>query len=134
MTEAAPGASAPGRPGRILIVDDDPGILDVLSGVLELDGHEVDAATDAGQALARLQDRAYDAIISDVQMPGKTGIDLYREVEAREPRLRRRFILLTGSALTDGTRAFVAATGTPILSKPFDFDEIRRTLQRVLAP
>ena len=70
---------------RILLVDDDPLTLDLLGEVLRRAGYEVVIAADATEASARLQESAFDLVLSDMVMPGRNGIDLLREVNATVP-------------------------------------------------
>jgi nitrogen fixation negative regulator NifL len=75
----APAAGSPEdegpvvSPRRILVVDDETEVAAVVSEMLHRDGHEVTTAMDGADALARLRERPYDAIVSDIKMPGWTG-------------------------------------------------------------
>ncbi|HWC33139.1 MAG TPA: response regulator transcription factor [Actinomycetota bacterium] len=70
-------------PGRILIVDDDEGIRDVVGFALENAGFEVEAVEDGETALEAATANPYDAVVLDVMMPGVSGIDVCRELRAR---------------------------------------------------
>lgn len=117
---------------RILAVDDEPGLLEILVEVLEADGHAVDTAGGGDAALARLAEAAYDLIVSDVQMPGLDGLSLYDAVVAREPRLAGRYVLVTGSGLTSAVRAFVDRTGIRVLHKPYDLRAVQAAVREAL--
>jgi DNA-binding NtrC family response regulator len=133
MTEPAPrDGPAPGRPARILVVDDEPGISEVLSDILSATGYEVDTAADGLIALDKLAHGTYDAILSDVHMPALDGIALYRAVEARYPDLVCRFILVTGSALTPEAQEFITEVRIEVVAKPFDLITVVRTVKRIL--
>ncbi len=121
---------SPFSPGKvILVVDDEPEIAALLAEMLSADGHEVETAANGVVALEKLRERAYDLILSDIVMPQLDGPGLYREVVGRYPRLRRRFIFITGSSQDPKTREFLAETQAPSLSKPFSADDIRRVVQ-----
>ncbi|MBI4608537.1 MAG: response regulator [Candidatus Rokubacteria bacterium] len=120
------------RGKRLLVVDDEPGILSVLAEILSADGHQVDTADNGALALEKLQARAYDLILSDLRMPELDGAGLYREVEGRHPELLRRFVFLTGDTLTPETRRFLERVAAPCLTKPFTPAEAREVTQRAL--
>jgi signal transduction histidine kinase/CheY-like chemotaxis protein len=116
----------------ILVVDDEPGIAKALTRLLCRDGHTVDTATNGRLALAKLQERPYDLILSDLRMPDLDGPGLYRTLEEHAPQLCRRFIFLTGDTLSPETLAFFAQSGVLRLTKPFTAAEVRRAIQQVL--
>jgi DNA-binding NtrC family response regulator len=93
----------------------------------------VETALSGEIALKKLGARTYDLILSDVRMPGLDGPGLYREVERRHPNLVQRFIFVTGDALRPETRQFVDGSGILAVSKPFDLEAVRRTVQRALS-
>src|SRR3954447_10988240 len=79
----------------ILVVDDEPTIRELLRTVLEADGYDVAAVASADAALAVAERRRVDLVLSDLSMPGASGLDLLLELRAR--RLRVPFVLVTGS-------------------------------------
>jgi two-component system NtrC family sensor kinase len=116
----------------ILLVEDEPGIATALTRVLRRDGHTVDTAANGRQALARLQGRVYDLILSDLRMPELDGPGLYQALAQQSPALCQRFIFLTGDTLSPETLAFFAQTGVPRLIKPFDIAAMRRAIRQLL--
>ena len=74
--------------GKILLVDDDPGLLRLLSIRLRAEGYEVDAVDSAQNALARLPRFAPDLVITDLRMDKMDGIGLLKELQTRSPGLR----------------------------------------------
>jgi two-component system, NtrC family, sensor kinase len=116
---------------RILVVDDERLVLQLLGEMLGADHHTVDAVADGTQALEQLRRTSYDMILSDVRMPYLDGPGLYRALERRLPELCRRFVLMTGDVLSAEIRAFLEQTGVPGLSKPFDRGEVRRVIQQI---
>jgi two-component system NtrC family sensor kinase len=129
---AVPETPMATRGARILVVDDEPGIADVLAEVLQLDGHVVETVGNGEAALGKLALEGYELILSDIRMPELDGPSLYRELERRHPRLVHRMIFLTGDTLSPGTREFLEKTGAPCLSKPFALSDVRKIVQRVL--
>jgi two-component system NtrC family sensor kinase len=116
---------------RILVVDDERLVLQLLGEMLGADHHTVDTVGDGTQALEVLQRTSYDLILSDVRMPYLDGPGLYRALERRLPDLCRRFVLMTGDVLSAEIQTFLEQTGVPGLSKPFDRGEVRRVIQQI---
>lgn len=116
---------------RILVVEDEPLISGLMVEVLQADGHAVDVAASGIEALARLEERSYDLIVSDLRMPGLDGPGLYRELGRRRPNLLPRIMFVTGSALDPANQRFLEANKVPWLAKPFalvDFQELTRRM------
>jgi C4-dicarboxylate-specific signal transduction histidine kinase/CheY-like chemotaxis protein len=116
----------------ILLVDDEPGITKALARLLHREGHRVDTAANGRLALAKLRERPYDLILSDLRMPELDGPGLYRALEQHAPPLCRRFIFLTGDTLSPETLAFFAQSGVPRLTKPFTVADLRHIMRQVL--
>jgi two-component system NtrC family sensor kinase len=116
---------------RILVVDDERLVLQLLGEMLGADHHTVDTVSDGTQALEVLRETSYDLILSDVRMPYLDGPGLYRALERRLPDLCRRFVLMTGDVLSAEIQTFLEQTGVPGLSKPFDRGEVRRVIQQI---
>jgi signal transduction histidine kinase len=130
---AAAAAAPPIRPGRVLVVDDEAGVAEVVAEAIGRDGHQTRIATHGAMALAMLAEGGYDAIVSDTKMPVMDGEGFFGELEARFPAMRRRIVFLTGDVLSREKRAVLEATGAPVLTKPCDLDDVRRTVNGVLA-
>ena len=116
---------------RILVVDDERLVLQLLGEMLGADHHTVDTVGDGTQALEVLRRTSYDLILSDVRMPYLDGPGLYRALERRLPDLCRRFVLMTGDVLSAEIQTFLEQTGVPGLSKPFDRGQVRRVIQQI---
>jgi CheY-like chemotaxis protein len=115
-----------------VLVDDEPVIANALARLLRRDGHTVDTAANGRLALMKLQERAYDLILSDLRMPELDGPGLYRALETRYPQLCKRFIFLTGDTLNPDTYALSVQHGVPQLFKPYTAAELRRVIRQVL--
>lgn len=129
----ATDALPPVRPKRILVVDDERDIADLLVEVIAAGGHQVDVAADGVEALEQIARHDYDLLLSDTKMPGLDGLGLYRELERRFPALSRRVVFLTGDVLDPAKREFLESTRAPFLMKPFEVSEVRRVVHRMLA-
>lgn len=126
----APGL-APGR-GRILVVDDEPNIREVVRRALLSRGHTVDTAETVEQALALAGRGEYQVVVCDVRMPGLGGKGFYRGLLAAVPNLASRVVFMTGSALDPDIEAFLAETGCLHLRKPFALEDLVQVVERVL--
>lgn len=107
---------------RILLVDDEPALLLTLAANLELDGFEVTAATSGEDALAAFSAQAFDLVLSDVKMPGMSGVELFRKI--REQERNFPFVLMTGFALEELVGQAISEGVFTILAKPFDVQEV----------
>src|SRR5438128_1653073 len=117
--------------GRTLLVDDDPGTLRMYKRVLEHNNIEVVTAADGATALALIRaERPFDVIVSDIEMPGLTGLELLHAVRERD--LDVPVILMTaGSALKAATDA-LAFGASLFLLKPVTPVELATAVQRAL--
>lgn len=125
-----PPCRSPVQAARVLVVDDEPGVADLLQDLLEAAGHGVCTAASGAEALRCLQVQPFDLIVSDLRMPDIDGAALWREVQARHPALARRMLFVTGDTLSPAAERFMAETGCPSLDKPFSRADL---LQRVHA-
>ena len=104
---------------RVLVVDDEAEIADLMRDFLEGAGYEVATAESGAVALEMLKEVRFDVIVSDLRMPDIDGAALWREVRERWPELARRMLFVTGDTLSRGADSFLAETGCPSLEKPF---------------
>jgi CheY-like chemotaxis protein len=119
-------------PGTILVVDDEPSVVRALTGLLRRDGYLVGTAGNGRHALAQLQERPYDVIVCDLQMPELDGPAFYAILTRQYPALRQRVIFLTGETGGETSRTFLTQCGRPWLRKPSPITTIRRAIQQVL--
>lgn len=120
-------------PPRILVVEDQLRVAQLLTEVLEAEGYEVDTVANGLLALEKVEEHDYDLILSDLRMPELDGLGLYRELERRQPTLLSRLLFVSGTTDQPEYRKFFAATGVPVLSKPFSLVDLQQVTRRVLA-
>ncbi len=116
--------------GRVLIVDDEPAVRSLLDEMLSREGFMCAVCSSGEEALARLERENFDAIISDINMPGMTGMRLLKEVAEKCPRLA--FLLATG---VDDVRVGVEAMkhgAADYLVKPFHKEGVVASVRRAL--
>jgi len=116
--------------GKILLVDDDPGLLRLLSIRLRAEGYEVEAVESAHNALATLHRFSPDLVITDLRMDKMDGIGLLKELQTRSPGLRVVIITAHGTIPDAVTATQHGAFG--FLTKPIDKDELLSLVERAL--
>jgi len=116
--------------GKILLVDDDPGLLRLLSIRLRAEGYEVEAVESAHKALGCLHRFSPDLVITDLRMDKMDGIGLLKELQTRSPGLRVVIITAHGTIPDAVTATQSGAFG--FLTKPIDKDELMATVEKAL--
>jgi signal transduction histidine kinase len=129
----APPARRTKRVGRVLVVDDEAAIVDAICEFLDLQNIAADKANDGQEALKLLSKNRYDAVISDIRMPGLDGIQLYERASALQPAYRDKFLFMSGDLVRENTQAFVSSVPCPCLSKPFPLQVLFQHLKPLLA-
>jgi len=118
------------RPGRVLIVDDEPLVAKAVERVLA-DKNEVVIAADAADALARLEaGERYDVVLCDLMMPVMDGIELHRRLRASLPGEADRIVFFTGGALTARVEWFFRQVPNVLLEKPIDVEGLHALIER----
>jgi len=110
----------------ILIIDDEPSIIDILRLFAAQLGYATDAAQSGKSALEKVSDNRYWAVFCDLQMPGLNGMDIYDKVKELNFDLSEKFILLTGSMLDQSTERKVVEHNIKVLKKPFYFEGVKK--------
>jgi CheY-like chemotaxis protein len=109
--------------GRVLVIDDDTATLAVLSKAFNREAYDVEAASSAREALARLTRSDFDVIISDIRMPEFDGKHLFSFIQDHFPDYRSRVVFLTGDSSKE-TLDFIAASGAVHFTKPPDIRDL----------
>lgn len=125
----APASARPHRP-RILVVDDEASIRDLLSKTLALAEYEVDTAPDATTALNRVRAAQYDLLIADLRMPGMDGLTLIRQ--AKRIRAELPVIIITGYSTEASAIEAVNLGVAGYLRKPFRVPEVLAAAAKAL--
>ncbi|MEW6582935.1 MAG: response regulator, partial [Actinomycetota bacterium] len=136
LLDAEPQASGPGHPAvpgkRVLVVDDEKDIVELITRVLREEGDEPVGVTDPGHALELVRAEGFDLVVSDMGMEGVRGPDLYAALAARTAPRLPRMLFVTGDILNGRVLDFFQKTKAEYLVKPFEVEELRQTLRRLL--
>ncbi len=123
--------TAPTRRGRLLLVDDDEAACRLLAEILERDAYDVVTTLSVDGAMAELAGgRPFDAVLTDLRMPGRSGLDLLREIREREPDAVVLVLTAFGDAAAAGEA--IRAGAFDFVSKPYDIGALRQALARAL--
>jgi CheY-like chemotaxis protein len=117
---------------RILVVDDEPLVCDAVKMMLHFDGHEVETACSAKDALAMLAQSKFDLVITDYEMPMMKGDELAAAIKAHDP--QQPVVMITAYA------EMLEASGNSLtgvdflISKPFLLENLREAIAKVTPP
>jgi excisionase family DNA binding protein len=127
---ATPPAPVRGCPQRVLVVDDEAGIRDLLSKTLALAEYDVDTAVDGANALDRMRVFAYDLLIADLRMPDMDGLTLIRHAKRMRPELP--VVIVTGFPSESSAIEAVNLGVTGYLTKPFRVPQVLEKAAKAL--
>ena len=117
------------KSGRILVVDDEPGVRALLEKVLTQMGYNVETITDARIVMDKLDaGTKYDLILLDIRMPGMSGTELYNHVLEKAPVLKGKIIIVTGDVMGQDVKDFLRKNDLPYLVKPFDIKLLKEKI------
>ncbi|SEA81380.1 two component, sigma54 specific, transcriptional regulator, Fis family [Desulfuromusa kysingii] len=115
---------------NILVVDDENSLREMLSILLQRQGYQIDQAADGSTALSMAQENGYDLIISDIQMPKMTGIELLRQLRSQDNHVT--MIMMTAFSSTEEAVEAMKLGAYDYITKPFKNDEIRLVIKNAL--
>jgi two-component system response regulator AtoC len=119
--------------GSILLADDEEGILKTLGRALREDGHQVTATASAAEAARLLADRSFDVFVVDHRMPGRTGLELIRDLAAAVPEGERpQVLMMTAHATVENAIEAMKLGAYDYLQKPFEVEELLVAVRRAL--
>jgi len=115
---------------KLLVVDDESGIRHLLSTAFTERGYDVTVATNGDKAVALLTEDTFDAVITDLKMPGRTGMDVLRAARAKSPDIA--VIVVTAYGAVDSAVEAMRLGAVDYVEKPFQLELIERRLDRAL--
>jgi signal transduction histidine kinase/ActR/RegA family two-component response regulator len=119
-------------PGRILVVEDEPTVAQLIVDVLREEGHQVEAVLDSQEGLTRISRAHYDLVICDLRMPRLDGPAFYEALVAAGSPAQNRMIFVTGDTLAARTVEFLEGHNRPYLAKPFLVEELKLAVNCML--
>jgi signal transduction histidine kinase/CheY-like chemotaxis protein len=114
---------------RILVVDDEPEMLNVLKQSLGRKGHHVECTSTGKRALQLLSKNKFDVLLLDMHLPEMDGKAIVLRLEAMDPPVSVRPIIVTGDSMSTDTAVFAENHRLPIVMKPIDFNRLDKLLQ-----
>ncbi len=119
---------------RVLVVEDEPTVAQLISDVLRDEGFEIEILLDGRDAAERVLRESFDLIICDMKMPNLDGQSLYESLLPGRKFLQKRFLFVTGDVLGAKTQEFLTKNELPHLAKPFRMEELLEKVHQVLQP
>jgi DNA-binding response OmpR family regulator len=116
--------------GKILIVDDEQGIRELLASEFSRLAYSVSCASNGEEALTRIENERFDIIISDMKMPKLSGLELLKKVKAAHP--ATEVIIITGYATIENALEVMKAGAYDFVQKPFNIEELVLVTERAL--
>jgi two-component system, cell cycle sensor histidine kinase and response regulator CckA len=117
----------------LLVVEDDPVLGSHLEEYFNLLGHRVVHAESGAEALHRVMESDFDAVICDMVMPRMAGNMFYLAVQRVKPRLCERFVFITGHGESPGVREFLSGVGERVFAKPFNLEDLAEAVRLTVA-
>ena len=115
---------------RILVVENNLFILEVIGDLLTRFGYLVERAQTGKEALEQMEQGAFDAILLDIHLFDLDGKVVYSTLKERSPALAKRVIFVTGDLGNKETASFIKASGNLCLEKPFTLNQIKELMER----
>jgi signal transduction histidine kinase/CheY-like chemotaxis protein len=121
-----------GVTGRILVVEDEPVVAQLIVDVLREEGHRIEAVLDSQEGLTRISRSEYDLVVCDLRMPRLDGPAFYDALVSAGSSAHERILFITGDTLAPRTLDFLEPHGLPYLAKPFLVEELKLAVNRML--
>ena len=119
---------------RILVIDDERAVRELISDALGIEGHDVHTAENGKEALDLIGQNRYDLVLCDLRMPEMDGQQLYEEVQRDYPQVLKRIVFVTAQAHSSDYGPFLRTTGIPVIEKPFTLSQLRQMVEKMVGP
>ncbi len=119
-----------GQQIRMLVVDDDPSLRNMMNIVLKKEGYDVTCVENAKVALSTLKNESFELIISDIKMPDISGIELLKKVKSLDPDMP--VVMITAYGSTDDAVEAMKLGAENYITKPFNLDELKIIIDKIL--
>lgn len=117
---------------RVLVIDDDPDLLAVIRGLLEVDGFGVDIAPTGGEGLSKSTAAPPDLILLDLMMPGMNGIEVFKKLKANPKTASIPVIFLTAMQDKEFSKTALTLGADRYISKPCESEDLLSTIRETL--
>jgi PAS domain S-box-containing protein len=124
IEEIKAGVKTPPGSRAVLVVEDEASLRDLLVDALSEGGFLVEAASTGEEAIQLVERRNFDAVISDIKMPGIGGKELYLYIQKHHPEIAEKIVFITGDVLSRDTQSFLQITNSRFIEKPFSPDAL----------
>jgi len=114
----------------VLVVDDQIGMLETFTDILEDRGFNVTTAEDGFQAIKRVKEQNFDIVFMDIKMPGINGVQTFREIKKINP--KTSVVMMTAYSVEDLVKEAIEEGAYTVIYKPFDMDKVIQTIEKVL--
>ncbi|MBW2465808.1 MAG: diguanylate cyclase [Deltaproteobacteria bacterium] len=114
---------------KILLVDDDQSILDILADLMPIFGHDFDKAVNGEEAVKKLKEEVFDIVLTDMIMPKMDGMELLKHIKANYPNIK--VMVVTGYDRAFTYTDVIKAGASDFISKPFNIDELEAKINRL---
>jgi DNA-binding response OmpR family regulator len=122
------------NPVRILLVDDETSVLDLVRTTLETCGHVIDTAASSHEAMEKVRRNDYAMVILDLLLPDMNGFLLSQEIRRVRPDLGNRILFISGILFGQSTIDHLGTIGAGFLSKPFQLQALIDAVDRIAQP
>jgi two-component SAPR family response regulator len=119
-----------GPKAKILVLEDDPKMLEVLASVLEDNGYEVTRASNGEEAVEQTLQSSFDLIVADIRMEGMSGLDAVQKSQEQQPEIGT--LIVSGYATPENTARAMKLQAGKILAKPFKLSDFLRRVEEQL--
>lgn len=117
---------------RILVIDDERAVRDLISDALAIEGHDVMTAENGKEGLDLIGQYRFDLVFCDLRMPEMDGQALYEEVQRDHPQVLKRIVFVTAQANSSDYGPFLRETGIPVIEKPFTLGQLRQAVAKMV--
>ena len=118
------------KKAKVLVVDDQIGMLETFTDILEDEGFNVVTADDGFAAIERVKEQSFDIIFMDIKMPGINGVQTFREIKKINPKIA--VVMMTAYSVEDLIEEAIAEGAYTVVYKPFDINNVIQTIEKVL--
>jgi two-component system NtrC family sensor kinase len=117
---------------RILVIDDERAVRDLISDALAIEGHDVMTAENGKEGLDLIGQYRFDLVFCDLRMPEMDGQAMYEEVQRNHPQVLKRIVFVTAQANSSDYGPFLRETGIPVIEKPFTLSQLRQAVGKMV--